>query len=124
MFFESVAHAMGAGGAAGGQSNPIAAFMPLVLMFLIFYFLLIRPQQKKAKQHRELLANLKKGDYVLTGGGLFGRIVTVADDVLQIDLGNDMVVKVARGFVTGLAEAPKDGKKNKPETKAETKADK
>lgn len=114
MFFAETAFAMGAtqGGAEGG--NPIAALMPLILMFVIFYFLLIRPQQKKAKQHKELLANLKKGDKVITGGGMYGRIVEVDGDVLTVDLGNNMSVEINRNFVSGLAErAPKSSTANK-----------
>jgi preprotein translocase subunit YajC len=113
MLFADAAYAMGAGqGAEGG--NPIAAFMPLILMFVIFYFLLIRPQQKKAKQHKELLANLKKGDKILTGGGMYGRIVEVDGDVLTVDLGNDNTVEINRNFVSGLSErAPKTSSNKK-----------
>jgi preprotein translocase subunit YajC len=113
MLFADAAYAMGAGqGAEGG--NPIAALMPLILMFVIFYFLLIRPQQKKAKQHKEVLANLKKGDKILTGGGMYGRITEVDGDVLVVDLGNNQTVEINRNFVSGLAErAPKGGGSNK-----------
>lgn len=110
MLFETLAHAMGADGvgAPGAQPNPIMSFLPLIAMFAIFYFLLIRPQQKKAKIHREMLASLKKGDYILTGGGIYGRIVSTAEDVLTVDVGNDMKLKINRAFVQGLAEnAPK-----------------
>ena len=106
MLFDSIAFAMAPSqGAAGGSGNPIAAFLPLIIMFAIFYFLLIRPQQKRAKQQKEMLANLKKGDYILTGGGFYGRIQAVTGDILTVDLGNDLIVKVNRGFVSGLAEA-------------------
>jgi preprotein translocase subunit YajC len=116
MFFPSIAHAMGGAAQQGGQQgNPIAAFLPLILMFLIFYFLLIRPQQKKAKQHKQLLSELKKGDYVITGGGLYGRITQTDGDVIYVDLGNDNVVKVNRSFISGLAEPIKEGKKSKSE---------
>ncbi len=131
MFFASLAHAMGAAPqGAEGQGNPIAAFAPLIIMFLIFYFLLIRPQQKKAKQHKELLSNLKRGDWIMTNGGLYGRISAVDGDVLSVDLGNDMVVKVGRNFVAGLSEPQREerkkGKKDKEqpqEKKSEAKAD-
>lgn len=121
MFFASMAHAMGAAPqGAEGQGNPIAAFAPLIIMFLIFYFLLIRPQQKKAKQHKELLSNLKRGDWIMTNGGLYGRITAVNGDVLSVDLGNDMVVKVGRNFVAGVTEPQKEdrkkGKKDKEQT--------
>jgi len=116
MLFASTAYAMGSmpgNGAQGG--NPIAAFAPLILMFLIFYFLLIRPQQKKAKEHKALLSNLKKGDNVMTSGGILGRIVATSDDILTIDVGNDVHLKVNRNFVSGLADAPKETKKGKSE---------
>jgi len=70
-----VAYAMGTGGTGGGQGGGgFAALVPLLLMFAIFYFLLIRPQQKKQKKHRELLGTLKRGDQVVTVGGLHGKI--------------------------------------------------
>lgn len=118
MFFTEVAYAMGAPAGGADAGNPIAAFMPLVLMFVIFYFLLIRPQQKKQKQHRQMLADLKKGDKVLTGGGLYGRIQSIEGDVLSIDLGNDMLVEINRNFVSSLADhAPKDAGKKKNDKK-------
>lgn len=103
LFDPSLAYAMGASGAEG-QGNPIAAFVPLIVMFAIFYFLLIRPQQKKAKQHREVLGNLKKGDYVVTAGGLYGRIYSIADDVLTLEISDDVKVKANRNYIAGLAD--------------------
>ena len=69
---------------AGAQGGGFGAFVPLIIMFAIFYFLLIRPQQKKAKNHRELLGALKKGDRVVSSGGLHGLITGLADDVISI----------------------------------------
>jgi preprotein translocase subunit YajC len=119
MFLESVAFAMGpTQGAGDGAGGGFGAFIPLILMFAIFYFLLIRPQQKKAKQHRELLNNLKKGDYILTGGGFYGRITAISGDVLTVDLGNELKVKVNRGFVSGLSEpAVAESRKDKDKEK-------
>lgn len=116
MFFESIAHAMGqAGGpAAGGQpGGPLMTFMPLILMFVIFYFLLIRPQQKKQKEHKQMLDNLGRGDRVVTAGGLYGRVVEAKDDILTVDLGNDVQVQVGRGYIAAKInpEVVKDKKK-------------
>mgnify|MGYP006278096441 CR=1 FL=1 len=115
MFFESVAHAMGQGAEAGGQGNPLVAFMPLIILFVIFYFLLIRPQQKKAKEHKEMLSNLKRGDSVITGGGLYGRISAINEDVLTLDLGNGQEVKVNRGYIATVTDRKvvDSGKKEK-----------
>ncbi|MCF8104669.1 MAG: preprotein translocase subunit YajC [Desulfohalobiaceae bacterium] len=116
MFFESIAYAMGQpAGGAGGQGNPLVAFMPLIILFVIFYFLLIRPQQKKAKEHKAMLGNLKKGDKVITGGGLYGRITAINDDVISLDLGNNLQVKVNRGYISSLTDKKivTEGKKEK-----------
>jgi len=106
MFFPSLAYAMGAapnGAEAGGSS--LTAFMPLILMFAIFYFLLIRPQQKKAKMHREYLAALKRGDSILTGGGIYGRITEIHGDRLTVEIGKDLVIEINRSYVAGPDEA-------------------
>lgn len=100
--FTSLAYAAGApaGGAEGGAQGLLVSLMPLILMFAVFYFLLIRPQQKRAKTHRAMLAALGKGDHVITTGGMMGRITDVEGDILSVDLGST-VVKVARGFING-----------------------
>lgn len=112
-FWESVAYAMGAApqgdGAAGG--NPITAFAPLIIMFVIFYFLLIRPQQKKAKEHKQLLSNIKKGDHVLTSGGIYGRVTSTADDVLIIEIAGGVEIKVNRNFISTVVNPDKSPKK-------------
>lgn len=117
MSFINTAWAMGNfGQASGQQGGGIAAFAPLILMFGIFYFLLIRPQQKKAKEHKALLDGLKKGDSIITSGGLYGTVVEAKDEILTVDLGTS-TVKVGRQFVSGLAvaPAPKEKKKGKEE---------
>ncbi|MEW6184969.1 MAG: preprotein translocase subunit YajC [Thermodesulfobacteriota bacterium] len=102
--FTAVAQAMGTGGGSGGSgAGGFGALVPLVLMFVIFYFLLIRPQQKKAKQHRELLSNLKRGDSVITNGGIYGRIAEINENVITLEVADKVRIKVARGFVSGLA---------------------
>ena len=98
-----LAYAMGGTGGAGGEGSSFSAFVPLILMFAIFYFLLIRPQQKKAKQHRELLASLKKGDKVISSGGLYGLVTGLTDDVVIMEIAPKVRVKVSRGSITGVA---------------------
>ena len=99
-----LAYAMGGGGAGaeGGQSAGFGAFVPLLIMFAIFYFLLIRPQQKKAKQHKELLGGLKKGDRVVSSGGLHGTVTGLTDDVVTMEIAPKVRVKVSRGSISGL----------------------
>lgn len=97
-----LAYAMGTGGGgAGGQGGGFGAFIPLILMFAIFYFLLIRPQQKKAKQHKEMLSSLKKGDRVVSSGGLHGVITGITDDVVTMEIAPKVRVKVSRGSIAG-----------------------
>jgi len=89
------------GGETSGGSA-FAALLPLIIIFAIFYFLLIRPQQKQAKRHKELLQSLRKGDWVVTSGGLRGRVVNVTDTVVTLELPPDNVkVKVTKNYVMG-----------------------
>ncbi len=94
---------MGSGGTGGGGGGGMGAFVPLILMFAIFYFLLIRPQQKKAKQHKSMLASIKKGDRVVTSGGLHGVITGITDDVVTMEIAPKVRVKVSRGSIAGVA---------------------
>jgi preprotein translocase subunit YajC len=96
---------MGQGGAAGQAGGGFTAFIPLILMFVIFYFLLIRPQQKKAKEHREMIGNLKKGDRIITSGGLYGTITGVEDNTITVEIAEKVRVKVNRANVAGLAQS-------------------
>ena len=97
-----LAYAMGTGGSGGGQGGSFGAFVPLILMFAIFYFLLIRPQQKKAKLHREMISAVKKGDRVVSSGGLHGVITGLTDDVVTMEIAPKIRVKVSRGSIAGL----------------------
>jgi len=93
-----IAHAAGsAAGAAGG----LASFIPLILIFVVFYFLLIRPQQKSAKQHQSFLNELKKGNKVLTKGGVHGVITGLTDTVIKLEIAKDVVIKVSRDGIAG-----------------------
>ncbi len=104
-----IAYAMGQGGAAaqGGQGFLGTPLLPIILMLGIMWFLLIRPQQKKQKEHREMLDNLKKGDVIITNGGLYGRITGTTDATLTVEIADRVRVKVSRGHVAGLAPSNK-----------------
>jgi preprotein translocase subunit YajC len=95
---------MGAGGAGGEGAGGFAGFIPLILMFVIFYFLLIRPQQKRTKEHRQMISNLKKGDRIITSGGIHGRITGMDESTLTVEIADKVRVKVARGNVANLAQ--------------------
>ena len=111
----NIAYAMGQGGAgAPGGSGGFASFIPLILMFVIFYFLLIRPQQKKTKEHRQMIDNLKTGDRIITSGGLHGRITGVSESALTVEIAEKVRVKVNRASVTAIAaDLPAPGRAQK-----------
>ncbi len=95
-----IAYAAGAA-APAGPAGGIGQFVPLILIFVVFYFLLIRPQQKKAKQHQEFLNNLKKGARVITSGGIHGRITGITDSVVTLEIADGVRIKVNRGAILG-----------------------
>jgi preprotein translocase subunit YajC len=92
--------ANGIGGQDWGNMFPL---LMMLSIFVIFYFLLIRPQQKKAKEHRQFLENLKRGDRVITSGGLCGEIITIGDQILTLEISDKVRVEVGRGHVAGFA---------------------
>lgn len=96
---------MGQSGSGGGQGSPGGMIVPLVLMFAIFYFLVIRPQQKKQKEHREMINNLKKGDFIITGGGIHGRVTGISDNTLTVEIADKVRIKLNRGNVSALVKA-------------------
>jgi len=98
--FISTAWAQSGDAGAGGA---LTAFLPLILIFVIFYFLLIRPQQKRQKQHQNKLQAIRRGDKVLTGGGVFGTVTKVVDDnELQVEIADGVKVRVARSMVADV----------------------
>lgn len=86
----------------GGVQGLIASLLPLILIFVIFYFLLIRPQQKKAKEHKQMLDNLKRGDKVITVGGLYGLVEAVTDTTVTLKIAENTKVKVAKAYIAAL----------------------
>jgi preprotein translocase subunit YajC len=97
-----IAYAMAPGQGQGGQQSPISFFVFMALLFAVFYFILIRPQQKRQKEHRQLLEKLKKGDKVVTNGGLHGIVVNVSDTVVTVEIADKVKVKVDRNAIAGL----------------------
>jgi len=99
-----LAFAMGtpAGGQAGGGQSALMNLVPLVFMFAIFYFLLIRPQQKKAKEHRALLDSIKKGDMVVTAGGMHGKVSAIDENIVTLEVSPGVNVKFNKGFIASL----------------------
>jgi len=83
-----------------GQGNPIVAFLPLILMFLIFYFLLIRPQQKKQKEHQAMLNELKKGDNIVTSGGIHGIVASVKDNIVAVKVADNVKLDIAKNCIS------------------------
>ncbi len=104
-----IAHAAGGFPGGGGPGGGLTAFIPLLLMFAVFYFLLIRPQQKKQRDLREMLDSLKTGDQIVTSGGLYGTIIGFGEDNrVKVKIAENVKVDIARSAIsskiTGGAE--------------------
>jgi len=92
--------------ADGGSNFKLLGF--IVLMFAVFYFVMIRPQSKQVKEHRALLAGLKKGDDVLTQSGLYGKIYSIADKTVILEIANNVRVRVLKSSIQGLTNLPEE----------------
>jgi preprotein translocase subunit YajC len=98
--FATAAYAQSAG-AQGGGAAVFGSFLPLILIFFIMYFLLIRPQQKRVKEHKAMVEALRRGDQVLTQGGIIGKVTKVQEDgVIEVEIADNVKVKVARHTIT------------------------
>ncbi|MEW6409711.1 MAG: preprotein translocase subunit YajC [Nitrospirota bacterium] len=108
--FADIVYAAGSGGQeAGGAAGFFVQMFPLILIFVIFYFLLIRPQQKKQRRHAEMLGNLKKGDKVVTSGGIYGTIEYLSQSTVTLKIADNVKVKMSRNAIAGLrAESEED----------------
>ena len=111
--------------ASGGHPPPaLMQFAPLVLIFAVFYFLLIRPQQQKAKEQRLMLANLKRNDDVITSGGIYGKIIELTETVVKLEIAPNVRVRVDRSQIASLVNSavaksgPDDNGKDKEKDKA------
>jgi preprotein translocase subunit YajC len=117
--FISEAWAQGAG--AGGSSDFLVQLFPLVLIFIVFYFLLIRPQQSKMKQQKEMLAGVKRGDRVVTGGGIIGLVTKViGENELQVELAEGVRVRIIKQTITDIltrGESVRGGKDSEEDEK-------
>jgi preprotein translocase subunit YajC len=101
-FFIASAHAQAAAGGAAAAPNPIMSFLPLVILFGVFYFMLIRPQMKRAKEQRAMVAALSKGDEVLTNGGILGRIDDISEQFVSLEIASGVIVKMRRDAVSAV----------------------
>ncbi len=99
--------AMSAGGAEGG-GNPLTMFVPIIMVFIVFYLLLIRPQQKKQKAHQQLLSELSKGDKVVTNGGMYGTISDAKDHVVILKIAENVKVEVVKSAIATVIERKKE----------------
>ncbi len=95
--FATPAYAQAAGGA--GAAGSIGQFIPLILIFVIMYFLILRPQQKRMKEHRNMVAALKRGDQVVTQGGMIGKISDVKDEEVSVEVAQGVKVRVVRSSI-------------------------
>ena len=100
-FFISDALAQGAAAAPEGP-GALGALLPFIILFIVFYFFLIRPQSKRAKEHKNLVQALAKGDEVVTNGGMMGVITDVADDFVAIEIAEGVIIKVQKSFIASM----------------------
>lgn len=108
-----LAWAQGAGGATG--PGPLVNLMPIALMFVILYFLMIRPQQKRARDHETMVQNLKRGDEVVTNGGIYGRIHAIADKILTVEIAPNVRIRLERDNVASVLRAAKPEERDNKE---------
>ncbi len=103
--FITPAYAQGSlfGGGAGGDGGMLMSLLPFVLIFVIMYFLILRPQQKRVKQHQEMVKNVRRGDTVITNGGLIGKVTKVIDDdQIEIEIADDVRIRQLRSMLTDV----------------------
>lgn len=104
---------MAPGGEGGAGGSPLA-FLPFVLIFVLFYFLILRPQQKQSRKKEDMLKSLKRGDNVITAGGIYGRIMNISeDDIVTLEISKGVSVRIARSGITGLEGQAKEEPKDK-----------
>lgn len=100
--------AYAAGEALPSVASPLVGFLPLAIIFAIFYFLLIRPQQKKQKEQKEMLGNLKAGERIITNSGIYGTIVKMTEKNVTVQIADGVKVKIARGAIADIVKTEED----------------
>lgn len=105
--FVQTAYAMAPGAGGSDPASMISGFLPIILIFGIFWFIVIRPQQKRAKEHRAMVAAMKKGDEVYTDGGIFGTILKVTEDSVTLEIAPKVSIRIQRGRIAEMAKASK-----------------
>ncbi|GAB2908163.1 preprotein translocase subunit YajC [Paraburkholderia jirisanensis] len=97
-----ISNAFGQGSAAGGAESSLMSFLPLILMFAVLYFIMIRPQMKRQKEHRSMLAAMAKGDEVVTNGGIVGKVTKVTDAYVGVEIAEGTEITVQKASVTTI----------------------
>jgi len=97
---------------AGFLGGPIGSLLPIVLIFVIMYFLILRPQQQRQRQHREMIANVRRGDTIVTSGGLIGKVSKVDENEIQIEIAEETRVRIARGMISEVRAKGEPVKEN------------
>ena len=93
--------------AAGGSGSTLKSLLPMILIFVVFYFLLIRPQQKRAKEHKAMVETLKRGDKVVTSGGIVAKVSKIIDDnEVEVEIASDVKVRVIRSTISQVQGKP------------------
>ncbi len=103
----------GAGGEGGEGGSPLMAALPFVLIFGLFYFLILRPQRKQSKQKEDMMKNIKRGDKVITGGGIHGRVVNTEEELLTVEISKGVNVQISRANISAVITQEKADTKQK-----------
>ena len=104
----STAYALGGSPSEGGQPNPIASLLPFVLMFLVLYLLILRPQMRKQKNQQRMIDELEKNDEIVTSGGIHGTILNIKDDILVVKIADNVKIEVSRAAVSRVKNKEDD----------------
>ena len=115
--FADIAYAMGQSGSPQQGGGGLMGLAPLIIIFVIFYFLLIRPQQKKAKEQQQMIGSLKKDDWVITNGGIHGRLTAVDETAVMVEIADRVRIKLSRQSIAAKKDAEAPARTEKTEKK-------